>query len=214
MLTENINRNMPDLFDYICNSSVQCYHLGMNAAGFVLVGGQSRRLGQDKALLPWHDGVLVESVARAVCSTAGSVVLIGAPDRYRHLPFLTVEDRRKGCGPLAGIETALALQIAEYNLICACDMPHLSLQMLQGLLQYAQTCKAGCTLVVDGAGRSHPLCAVYHQSCLAAVTNALNQDQLRLHDLTRGLRSKTFSVLDSLANVNTPEEWALAGGRF
>ena len=105
-------------------SGPPCYHSNMDRmAGFVLVGGNSTRMGRDKAQLPLHGRTLVEHIAGAVAEAAGSVTLIGAPERYPDLGIRMLPDSRPGAGPLGGICTALASTDAEWNLIVACDMP-------------------------------------------------------------------------------------------
>ena len=79
----------------------------MQAAGFVLVGGQSSRMGRDKARLRIGSGLLVEDVAGKLASCTASVTLVGPPERYADLPFECLPDLRPGLGPLAGIEAAL-----------------------------------------------------------------------------------------------------------
>src|SRR3981081_963293 len=83
------------------------YMESVTRAGFVLVGGNSSRMGKDKARLPFGGGTLAEYVAKAVREAAGSVTLVGAPERYLSLGFPMLTDIRKGAGPLSGIHTAL-----------------------------------------------------------------------------------------------------------
>jgi molybdenum cofactor guanylyltransferase len=79
----------------------------MQSAGFVLVGGDSSRMGRDKALLPLKSGLLIDEVAGKVADACGTAALIGEPERYRHLGIDCLADLRPRMGPLAGIETAL-----------------------------------------------------------------------------------------------------------
>src|SRR6058998_1400393 len=95
-------------------------------AGFVLVGGRSSRMGRDKACLPLQGRTLLEHVAAAVAAAAGSVTLVGSPERYQNLGFRVIADSLPGCGPLGGIHTALGASPADWNLIVACDMPGIS----------------------------------------------------------------------------------------
>ena len=79
----------------------------MQCAGFVLAGGGSRRMGRDKALLPWRGSTLIQFVAGQVLNAAGSVTLIGNPDGLAGLGYPVIGDLHPGCGPLGGLETAL-----------------------------------------------------------------------------------------------------------
>ena len=91
-------------------------------------------MGCDKALLPFRGGPLVESVARAVRSAAGSAVLVGHPQLYQHLGYPAIPDLYPGAGPLGGILTALRHSSADWNLVAACDMPGLTVEFLRVLI--------------------------------------------------------------------------------
>ena len=186
----------------------RCYYLGMRAAGFVLVGGESSRMGRDKALLAWGSHVLVEEVAATVQNVAGTAALVGPPERYRALKYACIPDVRRGLGPLAGIEAALESGRGELNLIVACDMPGLSEATLRRLIDSARDSGALCTAIRDSAGKVHPLCAVYRSECMAAVRRALDARRLRALDLLADLNAAILENDAPLANVNTPQEWA------
>src|SRR5205807_1875209 len=119
---------------------------GIARAGFVLVGGNSSRMGQDKACLPFQGKTLLEHVAAAVAEAAGSVTLVGAPERYQSLGFPIIADSRPGAGPLAGIHTALSISHADWNMIVACDMPGISAPFLKSLLAAAAASGADCLI--------------------------------------------------------------------
>ncbi len=137
-------------FDYNRKTPARVLLFGMQAAGFVLVGGRSSRMGQDKAFLMWNSRPLVADVAEKAASVAGNVVLIGERARYRNLGLECLPDLRPGMGPLGGIETALKSGRGEFNLILACDMPGLRSEWLYALLEKAQQTDALCTAI---AGR-------------------------------------------------------------
>jgi molybdopterin-guanine dinucleotide biosynthesis protein A len=178
------------------------------AAGFVLVGGRSSRMGEDKARLKIGSRFLVEVVAGEVLRAAGSVTLIGNPEAFADLPFACLRDERPGLGPLAGLETALAIQRAEFNLVAGCDMPNLRCEDLAQLLMMAEETRALCTLARDGDGRRHPLCAVYRSGALSFVSAALDGGRLRLQELVEELEAVEVRIDSVLHNLNTPEEWA------
>jgi molybdopterin-guanine dinucleotide biosynthesis protein A len=187
----------------------------MGRAGFVLTGGESRRMGRDKALLRGPGGVpLAAQIAESVREAAGSVVLIGPPERYAHLGFPVLADRVPGCGPLGGVYTALCTNAADWNLIVACDMPNLTARFLSGLLAAAEASTADCLVPEDAAGM-HPLCAVYHRRCRPAAEAAIRHNQLKMHTFVSSLRFEKWTSPEALAlaNVNTPEHWKNLPGR-
>ena len=189
----------------------ECYYLGMQAAGFVLVGGLSTRMGQDKALLfsGSHPGShpLVTDVARQVGVAAGRVALVGKPERYRHLGLECLDDLRPDLGPLAGIETALMSHRGDLNLIVACDMPGLTAHLLQALLQRAAQTESLSVVTRDKTGVIHPLCAVYRTACLPVIARALEARRLRLMDVIEELKAIAFDTGEMIWNVNTPQDW-------
>ncbi len=179
----------------------------MRAAGFVLVGGQSSRMGRDKARLTLHSHLLVEDVAAKVAKVAGNVVLVGDPVKYSDLPFGCIADLHPGLGPLSGVEAALASTKAELNLITACDMPGLASEWLEMLLSAAEWSRALCVAAEDVNGVVHPLCAIYRRACLSMVQSALAARRLKLLDLLSEWDAATVKMPAPLHNVNTPEDW-------
>ncbi len=179
----------------------------MQVAGFVLVGGQSSRMGRDKARLPVQSHLLVEDVAYKVGCIAKNVALVGESLRYRDLGLECLDDLRASMGPLAGVEAALASRRGDLNLVVACDMPSLKVSWLEELVRQALDRKEECMVAQDSAGIIHPLCSVWKSSCLPRVEEALASRRLRLFDLLESLNAHRVSLADPMYNVNTPEEW-------
>ena len=179
--------------------------------GFVLAGGRSTRMGRDKALLPSGPHTLLEQIAASVREAAGSVTLIGPPERYAFLGFPVLADAVESQGPLGGLLTALEATSADWNLIVACDMPGLTADFLKSILAAAELAGKDCLAPVTTRG-VEPLCAVYHRRVAAAAKYALHHKHLKMQDFLRSIDTAEWPVADSgvLRNVNTPEEW-LAG---
>jgi len=182
-----------------------------SSAGFVLADGRSSRMGQDKALLPWKGSTLIESVAREVFNAAGSVTLIGPVERYASLGFPVVSDKIAGCGPLAGLHAALSTTTAEWNILVACDMPGVTRQLLEELLNAAEASGADA-LVPQTPGGLEPLCAVYNARLLPAVESAIHSNLLKMHDCVSTISFRLWPAPDpAVCNLNTPEQ--LLGAR-
>ena len=178
-------------------------------AGFVLVGGNSSRMGRDKAGLLLRGRTLAEHVAAAVAEAAGSATLIGPPERYRSLGFPVIADGRPGLGPLGGIHTALTASPAAWNLIAACDLPEISAAFLQDLMSAAEASGADCLIPAGPSGRPEPLCAAYHSRCRDAIGAALDRNIRKVTDGLADLRMVLWRVGEAgcFQNVNTPQEW-------
>jgi molybdopterin-guanine dinucleotide biosynthesis protein A len=178
----------------------------MHAAGFVLVGGQSSRMGQDKARLRIDSRFLVEDVAAIVAQATERVALVGRCESYADLGLECLADLRPGLGPIAGIETALVSGRADINLIVACDMPGLRTAWLKELLTTTEQTGALCIMARDAAGTRHPLCAVYRSGCLPLIRQALDAGRFRLLDLVRTFNASEMQVDAVIGNLNTPEQ--------
>jgi molybdopterin-guanine dinucleotide biosynthesis protein A len=177
-------------------------------SGFVLVGGASRRMGRDKALLPLGGTTMVQEIAARVRGAAGNVTLIGPPEKYRRLGFPVVSDEIENCGPIGGLYTALRLTKTDWNILVACDMPHVTTAFLNELLDAADASEADC-VVPEIDGKIDPLCAVYHRRLLPAVESAIHRKLFKMQDFISTLRTSYWRVADPrpLSNVNTPSEW-------
>jgi molybdopterin-guanine dinucleotide biosynthesis protein A len=144
----------------------------IGAQSFVLAGGQSSRMGQDKALLPLQGTPLLALALQKLRALGGPPPqIVGSrSDLSAYAPVLP--DLRPGCGPLSGIEAALAATTQPLNLFLPVDLPLLPANFLAWMLARAQVTGALMT-VPRILGRPQPLCAVYHRQLLAPVTAAL-----------------------------------------
>ncbi len=137
-----------------------------SAEGFVLAGGRSTRMGQDKALLSVDGRSLLDHALdklRALPLAGAPRIAAARSDLSAHAPVIA--DRRPGCGPLSGIEAALAASARPLNVFLPVDLPLLPPQFLLWMLQRAALTGALVT-VPRINGLPQPLCAVYHRDLL------------------------------------------------
>ncbi|MCU1263411.1 MAG: molybdenum cofactor guanylyltransferase [Bryobacterales bacterium] len=192
----------------------QCYHdhlnrgVGIDWAGFVLTGGKSTRMGQNKAFLSYSGRTLLERISEAVAAAAGSATLVGDPGIYGQFGLPVLRDRFPESGPLAGIEAALGSTTAEWNLIVAVDMPGVSAEFLSALCQAAG--ETDCLVPTTLDGRKHPLCAGYHRRCLEPVRAALLRGERKVTAVVESLNVRYWPAdeLSLIQNVNTPLDWS------
>ncbi len=176
----------------------------------MLVGGRSSRMGRDKALLPVGGTPLAARTAARVEAAAGRVTLVGDPERYAGLGYPVLADRFPGEGPLGAIVTALGDTAAEWNLVVACDMPGLTSDLLQQLLQYAEANQLKITVAQGIAGIPEPLCAVYHRSAAEPLARAFAGGTRKVTAAFEGIPVGVYPVAEMglLGNLNTPQDWA------
>jgi molybdopterin-guanine dinucleotide biosynthesis protein A len=189
-------------------------------AAILLAGGQSRRMGRDKAHLPF-EGV---PLAARVHATLGEVfprVLVVGRDRAFPVPEAwCIGDRHPGGGPLEGLATGMEalLSLAQDAtvLLAACDMPRVSLPLLRFMAGQQGDWDA---LVPQSTRGSEPLLAVYSLRVLPRLRAFL---ALGEHQATRFLQTLRVQPIAaevvrrydpsgaSFLNLNRPEDVAAA----
>ncbi len=201
---------------------------GGSVAGFILAGGESSRMGVDKGLLEIAGVPMIVRAARLVESVVGApAVVVGTPEKYRGLGLRAIADDWPGCGPLGGIATALRASEADWNLIGACDLPYLTREWLEYLLQRARDSEAEAVVAMNLGPASkrgaEPLCAMYHTGGEPAMRRAL---ELGVRKVTDGLAELRVEVIEPaewkgfdsggflFKNVNTPADYEEAKAKF
>lgn len=146
----------------------------------ILAGGQSRRMGRDKALLPWSSPhprerqqsqpLLVHMLTIARAAGADRIVVSGAPEKYGAFAPC-IPDQFPGAGPLGGIASILRALPGPPVLALACDMPLMLPEFLRWLWARAQP--GHWTVPCTAPDRPEPLCAVYASELLPFMDAAL-----------------------------------------
>jgi len=165
-------------------------------AGFVLAGGASSRMGSAKALLEIGGVPLLVRTVRLVESAAEPVTVIGNAGAYESLGVRAIDDDLPGAGPLGAIATALRASSAPWNLVVACDLPHLTREWLEYLAGRAVASPADAVLPMNTRG-AEPLCAAYHKRGEAAIRAAIE----------RGVRKVTDGLKELCIETIEPAEW-------
>lgn len=151
--------------------------------GVVLAGGRSRRLGRNKAFLPFGGRPLLHIVCERVAQVCPQVVVATSA---RGMPgeaptgVEVVRDEKPGQGPLAGMQAGLRAAAFDYAFVLACDMPFLSPSLLQYMADLPRDYQA---LVPEWQGRRHPLHAIYSRTCLPVIDYLLDEGQKSVGEL-------------------------------
>jgi molybdopterin-guanine dinucleotide biosynthesis protein A len=146
---------------------------GGDAAGFVLAGGQSSRMGKDKALVEFAGQPLVVR-ALGILRQAGLVASIaGARSELAECaPVVDDLGPNAGQGPLSGICSALAACSAGHAVFLPVDLPLLPPSLIVYLLLHARVSGSLVTVpTVNGFAQTFP--AVVDRAALAVLQGRL-----------------------------------------
>lgn len=174
----------------------------------VLAGGQSRRMGRDKAFLPYGRSTLIEETVRPLEKLFNEVLVVVSPGQdVPSLSWRTAADDVSGEGPLRGILTGLRNARNEAVFILACDAPGLSAAVVQKIA--AASAGADIAIVVTYGGLREPLLGVYRKSVVPDIEALLRSGERSILPLFGRvkMREVPFERRDIPANINTPEEY-------
>jgi molybdenum cofactor guanylyltransferase len=181
-------------------------------AAIVLAGGASRRMGRDKATLPFSDSTtgettLVERAVTTLRARCAPVFVVAAPGQP--LPELDAEvlrDDIRGVGPL--LATARGLRAAseegvELAFVCAVDMPYLDVDLIDALVGPAL--RLGAEVVLPWDGRDHYLAGVYRTSLFARANELVTSGERSMRALVTVSDTQRVVMAEqrALTNVNT-----------
>lgn len=191
-------------------------------AAYILAGGQSSRMGRDKAMLAPGGIPLLMRTAALVAPLAGPPIIVGPPTRYSALGYNVIPDDAPGVGPLGGIATALRHSNQSWNLILGCDLPFITTGWLDYLIGRAVESSADAVIPQSAAG-AEPLCAMYRKTCVTPVLASIATGVRKVTDAFAGLAIesvlpqewKPFDESGQLfKNMNTPEDFEAADAMF
>ncbi len=187
--------------------------------GVILAGGESRRMGCEKSLLPVHGARFIDHIHRTLSDVFDEVLLVtNSPELYVEIPCRKVPDIYHAQGALAGIHSGLAHARSEQVFVVACDMPFVSATAVRSLCALAGE---GDVVIPRSERGAEPLHALYHKSCLPAMERVLDAGRKRIVHFfpdvaVHEVAPEQVVGIDpdgrSFLNINTPEEYyALRG---
>jgi molybdenum cofactor guanylyltransferase len=186
----------------------------------IQAGGESRRMGQDKALMSFLGQPLIQRVVTRITPIADEVIVTtNRPVDYAFLALPLFSDAYPGRGALGGLYTALSSAGQPLVAVVACDMPFVSPDLLAFQARTLETESADVVIpfLQDGY---EPLHAVYRrETCLPAVEWALANEQWKLIAWFSKVKVRMLTAEEcrrhdpsglAFANINTPQELAEA----
>lgn len=184
----------------------------------ILAGGASRRMGRNKALLPFRGKPLIRHQIDLL-SPMFSEILISAndPAPFAPFPFRVVPDVFAEPCPLSGIHALLQAATAPRVFVVACDLPFLHPGLVRKMLDVAGDFDVIVPETPDGL---EPLHAIYSRACVPAIESAAADARWKVTAFYPGVWVDRLEVdggdwlMDGrspFTNANTPDDWSRAG---
>lgn len=185
----------------------------MKTAAVILAGGMSRRMGRDKAALPFGEETMLSHLVNTYRPYFDlTAVSLNQAGRFDTAGAMEVVDRRPGDGPMAGLEAAFLDTGADVIFLTGTDLPlgdpALALHLME-LRGEHDAC------LIRSARGIEPLFAVYSRACLSAAQKALDAGRRSMFQVLSHVDALEipaqeltgFDVERVLTNVNDPQEY-------
>jgi molybdopterin-guanine dinucleotide biosynthesis protein A len=181
--------------------------------GFILVGGESSRMGTDKSQLMLGNQKFVDRIAGILDSVTSSVTVVGG--NFSNPMLKSTSDVYPKWGALGGLHAALNACASEWAVVVACDLPFVTSDLFLCLYQFCPGYEAVVPQQPDG--RSQPLCALYRKDPgLRVATDLIESGHRRPLDLLECVKTRwvDFAEIEQLnqsrrffVNINTPQDY-------
>lgn len=177
----------------------------MSLTGIILAGGKSSRMGQDKGLMSYKGRPMISFVIEALSPLCDSLIIVSNNEEYKQFGYPVFSDLIKDKGPLGGLYTGLTKSTTSANLVLSCDIPEIKTDFLKELYTFGLDYDLA---FAQNEGKIHPLIGYYNKSISEICHKRIENDQLKLRDLTEALNLGLFSAgnytTDLFRNVNSP----------
>jgi len=184
--------------------------------GFILAGGQSRRMGTDKAYLTLEGETFLQRIATELAAVTESVSVVGATQATDPGSFKTVQDVYPNWGALGGVHSALHACDSEWALIVACDFPFVTRQLFESLAAGREGFDAVAPVQDDDIPQ--PLCTLYRvDPCLDRANQLIKSGERKPIALLQSVKTR-WVAFDDVAglrgsshffdNINSREDYA------
>lgn len=176
---------------------------------FVLAGGKSIRMEEDKGLALLRHRPLVSYVLDALAELQIPTSLITANDTYKQFVLPMYTDTLTGLGPLGGLLTALEHARKPNIFLLGCDMPFLQSKTIQFILDHVEEGKVNACLT---NGLVNPLLSIYPKTLLVAVKRQIETGKYKMQEFISGMPHHLIDLdvehipAVTLTNINSKEE--------
>jgi molybdopterin-guanine dinucleotide biosynthesis protein A len=178
----------------------------------ILAGGQSRRMGKNKALIQYNGLPLIMYAIGLAGRFTQRIYISAESNVFDHLGYPVIGDILPVKAAIAGIHAGLEKSATEWNLVLTCDMPYVSPVLIEQLIR--ETTPGMKVVVPDNQGFPEPLCGFYHRSLKVQIEKNAEVGKYSLLDLIalvpgRLVKPEGFGLKEMerlFKNINEPKD--------
>lgn len=177
-----------------------------NLSAYILCGGKSSRMGEEKGLVEFQGKSFVQWILEAIFPLVSNPVLVTKNPDYQSFELEMIQDLVEDQGPLGGIYTALSHSTSDLVLILSCDIPKITTEVLTFLVEKSKAAPEKITFLSDGKN-DYPLIGIYPKQYLKTVEKSILNGELKLRQLVESLPHQRIVLNDgripTVQNINT-----------
>ena len=185
-------------------------HTKTNVTGYILAGGQSSRMGMDKGLIELNNKAIIEHVIHQLKPVVNNIVIVSGNQAYSKFGYELITDIIPQSGPAGGIHAALNHTATASNFILSCDMPFVTSQAIDFVINHAQ----GFQITIPFFKNNYePMFGVYSKDCASYWQTMMKEGKKKLLDLISQFAVQQLfvdgnSLFDDsvFININTKED--------
>ena len=167
-----------------------------NITAIILAGGESSRIGTDKALLKINGESVIEKIYKLLTNIFSEIIIISnKPDDFQFLTTKVYKDIYPHFGPLSGIHSGLTNSMSEQNFFITCDMPLITEEVIRFII--SNTNNADVT-IAKSVSTLHTLLGIYKKSCLPRAEELLRTANSQINNSTGKTKIKLFDLINSV----------------
>ena len=177
----------------------------MKITGLIIAGGKSSRMGFDKTQILYNEKTFLENTIDLLLKFTDDILIVSNKNTNIRYPF--VQDEIKGIGPIGGIYTGLKNIKTELALIVPADLPFLSFESINFLINGYDDKNLAC--VFNNKGKLEAMVGIYHKKILPIIEELIEKKQYKLQIL---LQKSVAQQIDGsnfsrdFININTTDD--------
>ncbi|RZS97925.1 molybdenum cofactor guanylyltransferase [Cecembia calidifontis] len=177
---------------------------------YILAGGKSSRMGQDKGLIDLLGKPMIKHLLESVSKLDLPVKIVAHHKGYKQFGFPVIKDIVPEKGPMGGLYTALSDSLSRFVLLLSCDMPFLSLEVIQDLIKQK---KENQIVIAELHNNILPFPGIYPVNLLQVIHSHLQNDRLKFQQFILNTAHLKFNLDEEyqnhpeiFQNINSPQD--------